>query len=259
MKEADNIFKLRFYDNNISPESFSLKELGTLLINIEDSLKAIIDINYPEINSDDVNLSLISIENSSDDLSISTLDSPPIETIGALKYFTENIQNNSYINMPGKAYSGFKYISQLVKEKQCNADISYKEDKLCTIPFSIDIIKPESIIIKTDTIIYGELKKVGGDDARAWIELTNGNKLSFKITKEQALELCPSLYSIISLKVRADWNPQSDTFTNFKLYDILEYKSGNISNAFKELREATSGVWNKFETNEDINKFIGRE
>jgi len=33
----------------------------------------------------------------------------------------------------------------------------------------------------------------------------------------------------------------------------------NISNAFKELREATSGAWDKCETNEDINKIIGRD
>jgi single-strand DNA-binding protein len=41
--------------------------------------------------------------------------------------------------------------------------------------------------------------------------------------------------------------------------DDLPYKSGNISNAFKELRDATSGAWNKFENNEDIDQFIDRD
>jgi hypothetical protein len=258
MEELDNIFKFKFYNNGVTPESFSLKELGNLLINIEDSLKSVIDSNYPEINTDDVNLSLVNIKDESDDLFISTLDSPK-ETINALKYFSESIQNNSYVNLPFKAYNGVKHITQLVKEKECNAEISYKNESLCTITYNYQLIKPESVILKTDTVLYGELIKIGGDEAKAWIELTNGNKINFKISKDQAIQLCPYLYNSISIKGRASWNPQSDFFTDFKLYDILDYKPGNISNAFKELREATSGVWNNIENNEDINKFLNRE
>ena len=63
MPQDDNIFVLRFYDNEVTPESFSMKELGQLLISLEEGIKSIIESKYPEVEESDVCLSLVDVEN----------------------------------------------------------------------------------------------------------------------------------------------------------------------------------------------------
>lgn len=49
MKDNDHIFILRFYGNEVTPKSFSAKELGQLLINIEEGIKSVVENKFPEL------------------------------------------------------------------------------------------------------------------------------------------------------------------------------------------------------------------
>jgi hypothetical protein len=258
MSSTNNIFKFRFYDNNITPESFSLKELGKLLINVEDSVKSIVDLQYPNINVENVKLSLINIENKSESLNISTLDSPK-EAIDSFLYWGESIQKESYVNLPDKAYEGYKFVHNIIEKKQCKAEITYIDKQLFDISYSTPFVKQEEALINIDTMIYGELIKIGGDHAKAWIQLTNGSNLNFQTSKEDAMKLSPNLYKMIGLKGQAKWNPKSNYISAFKLFDILEYKQGNVANAFKKLREITSGEWDKYNTSQAIKNALEGE
>jgi hypothetical protein len=252
-----NIFKLRFFENDVTPESFTLREIGELFIHLEDAIKAIIDNDYPDVNIEDIKLSPVGIENKSESLFVSTNDSPP-ETFNALESFGDKVKNNTYINLPEKAYKGFKYIYTLTEKKQCKAEVSHKEKEVFTISYSLPIIKPESVIIPVETVLYGEIIKLGGDKDRTWVELTNGNRISFNITREQVIELGHRMHQTVAFRGKAKWNPESNYVTAFTLYEILSYKSGNISKAFEELRKLSGETWNDLKTNEDINKFLGR-
>ncbi len=253
----NNIFKLRFFDNNITPESFSLKEIGELFIHLEDAIKSIVDNDFPNVNIEDIHLSPVSIENKSESILISTNNSPS-ETFDAIESFGEKVRSNTYINLPDKAYRGFKYIYSLAEKKQCKAEVTHKEKEVFTINYTLPIIKPESVLINVETVIYGELIKLGGDNPRAWIQLTNGNRISFSITAEQVIELGHKMRQTIAFRGKAKFNPEANFITWFTLYDVLAYKSGNISNAFTELRKLSGGSWNDIKTNDDINNFLGR-
>ena len=254
----DNIFKLRFFDNNITPESFTLKEIGELFSKLEDSIISILENEYPNTDLEEVRLSPIGIENKSESLFVSINDSPK-ETLDALYFFGNKIQKQSYVNLPDKAYAGYRYIYKLAEKKQCKAEIIHKEKEVCTISYNTPLIKPENVFLPIETTLYGELIKIGGDNAKAWLELTNGNKLSFEISKDNAEKLALSLYKLVALRGKTRWNPQSNFFKSFTLYEILSYKSGNIANAFAELRKISSGVWDELKNNEEINQFLGRD
>ena len=72
MNDNNNIFKLRFYENEVSPESFTIEELGALLISLGNGVRAIVEANYPEVEHDSARISLVSVKNESESLILAT-------------------------------------------------------------------------------------------------------------------------------------------------------------------------------------------
>src|SRR5438093_8455474 len=111
MPENKDIFVLRFYENGITPESFTMKELGQLLISLEDGIKSIIESKYPEAEAEEISLSLVGIENNSESLFIKT--SKPEISNEAFLYWGHSIKEGTYINLPEKGFSAYRYILAL--------------------------------------------------------------------------------------------------------------------------------------------------
>lgn len=258
-EQADKIFKLRFFDNGVTPNSFTVKELGSLLLHLDEGIKSIIENKYPEAEVDDVRISLIGVENQSESL-IFGVDSNV--TIDAVKDLALSIRESTYTSQPKKAYESFRYIRQLTDSKQCKAELVYKGEQLYVVVPDVEIIKQENVLIETDTVLYGELLKIGSNKSfkednnktRAWVELIDGQKFSFPILKEQALELSHSLSKTIALKGKIKWNVQTKTVQSFKLYDVIGYKQGNVSKGFEQIRNITGGFWDTLKSDDDINR-----
>lgn len=255
MKDNDHIFILRFYGNEVTPESFSIKELGQLLINIEEGIKSVVESKFPESDPEEVKISLIDIENKSESLKFAINGET---TSDAFLYWGKSIKVNTYTDLPDKAYRGFKYLQSLVEKKKCRSELIHKNEQIYELSFDYELIKQENVLVKSDISIFGELIKIGGETSKAWFELTNGQKIDFGITKEQAEELSPNLYKTIGLKGNAKWNVKTQNIISFKLYDILTYKSGNILKGLEKIRNISSGFWDKFD-NDDINNYLLRD
>ena len=121
---------------------------------------------------------------------------------------------------------------------------------------NFEIIKPENVTLKNQTTIYGELIKVGGAKPKLWVKLLNGKLLDFFVSKEQAQQLSPKVYTEVALKGEAEWNILTKDLIGFKLYDSIEYKVGGVSNAFKQLREVSSGFWDTLKTDDEITNYL---
>lgn len=258
MTNDNNIFTLRFFGNEVSPESFSLKELGSLLSSIEDGVKAIVDSSYPAEDAEDVFLSLTTIKNESNSLGI--YSGNDISSLGVVE-LARSIQSNTYTNLPKKAYESYTEIHKIVQRKQCKAELLYKGETLYVVTPETEIIKQENVLIEIDTVIYGELLKLGIPNAeslkpKVWVELLEGKVISFSVSKEQATELSPHIFKTVALKGRIKWNALTKTTIGFKLYDIVPYKQGNVSKGFEQLRDISSGFWDTLKTDEDINNHL---
>jgi hypothetical protein len=251
----DNTFLLRFFGDNIHPQSFSAKELGTLLIKLEDSVKGIAEEQYPKSNLDNIFISLVNIKDKSQSLAFAALGDEA--STQSFLDWGNSINKNTYTNLPEKAYDGLKYLNTLVKRKNCALELVYKNKQLYQIEPSFKFTSIDNIFIKVETELYGKLVKIGGEKTpKLWLEQNDGKVLSFETTIEKAQNLSPQLYSTIGLKGIARWNTITKSISQFKLLDILDYKSGGISDAFKQLRNISSGVWDKYNTDEDILNFI---
>ena len=86
--------------------------------------------------------------------------------------------------------------------------------------------------------------------------MVDGSKVDFAVTRDQAIELRSNLYQNISLKGKAKLNIHSNFIQSFKLYDIVPFVNHNIKKAFSELRNITSGFWDKYNTSEEIQNYL---
>lgn len=257
MLQEDNIFVLRFYDNEVTPESFSMKELGQLLISLEEGIKSIIESKYPEVEESDICLSLVDVENQSESLYIKSSKSPVGKE--AFLYWGHSIQEETYTNLPEKAYNAYKFVYSLTKKKNCKTEFLHENKQVYSISAETLIVKQETVFVKTDSTLYGTINKIGGDKSKAWLDLNDGNRIDFEITKEQAAQLRERLYEPVALKGSVKWNIRTKDVLGFKLYDIVDYQPNKVSEAFSKLRKLSSGFWDKFSNDEEINKHLLRD
>ena len=256
--QTDNIFTLRFFGNDVNPNSFSLKELGVLLCSIEDGVKSIVEYNYPSEDTENVLLSLSTIKNESNSLGIHTVNDI---TNTAIFDFAKSIKTDTYTNLPKKAYDSYKEIYQIVQKKNCQAELIYKGDVLYAVSPENKIIKTENVLIDIDATIYGTLIKLGSSSSesaksRVWVELLESKTISFQVTKEQAEELGVNIYKLIALKGKIKWNVLTKTTVGFKFFEQLNFKRGNASKGFEQLRNLTTGFWDTLKTDNEIQNYL---
>ena len=250
MANTDNRFHVRFHGEDIHPDSFSAKELGNILIKIEDAVKSIVDENYPKSDPDKCIVSLVGLKDKSESLAFRAFGQPDVND--AFSDFGKSFKNDSYIDLPYKAYIGVRHLHSLIQKKKCDLHVVYRRKNLGEISFSENLKKPEDYLIRINTSIFGKLQKIGGKKPRLWIELDNGKTVSLKLTKPQADELKNKLYETISLKGTASWNPLNDALSRFNLTEITNYTFGGALTGINELREIASGVWDNFNNDEEI-------
>lgn len=249
--QSENI-TLRFHGNGVTPESFSVKELVKLLSSFEEGLQALIDTRFPQIEADDVQISLIGVENRSNSLVFKSTGEAAIEA--PLIDWGKSVQGDNYTDLPVKTLKALTDVHSAAQQKGCDAELVYKGDTLWVVTPDTVFENPDENFVWSNTVLYGELIKVGGrPKARVWVDTFDGSRVAFYVPPEVAAQLSGKLYNTIALKGQAKLNILTKRVSAFKFLQALEYTPGKISTAFSELRNLTSGYWDKFGSNEEIN------
>jgi len=251
----DNSFILRFFDDDrsINPESFSGKELGELIISFHEGLKELIDVRYPEIDSNEIKISLVGIEDKSESLLWKSSGEPQV--ISALNELGVAISKRTYTDLPHNTYKSVKNIFSITKKKKCNAELVERNNRLFIVRPDDTLIKQENVLIKSDMLIYGVLNKIGGDKNRAWVELYDGSRISFPISDLQLVQLRNKVKEPISLKGKATWSASSKHVIYFKINEVIEYNPESVYEGFQEIKKVTTG-WDDLNNNADIINFL---
>lgn len=254
MAENNQTFNLRFFneESTINPNSFNAKELGQLIISFYEGLKELLDVRYPEYNTEEFNLSLIQIENKSESLTWAYTSSKEVED--ALLEYSNNITKKTYTDLPTPTYKSVRDIHNITKLKRCNAELVQKGNRLFIVTNEDSLIKQENTLIKSDLLIYGILNKIGGDINKAWVECYDGSRISFKITDEQLVKLRTKVKEPIALKGEAKWSAYSQKIVSFKLKEVIDYIPNTIQDGFDNLKKISTG-WNDL-SNDNIIKFL---
>ena len=254
MNTIDNLFQLRFYGDNISPKSFSIKETGDLLIKIEDSIHAFIEEKYIHVEKSDIHLSLIEVQDKSNQYDIFIKENADVKS--AIIDWGKSISDNSYVNLPKAAQSAIERIYSLTHLKNCQTEFKHKGVQLAYITPNDEFIKQEKILLDINCNIYGELVKIGDEKPKIWIKLFNDEIKSIDVTKEIVRQLSSKMYSPIAFSGKKRINILTNETISLKLLEIIEYNPYNASESFKDLKEISNGFWDKFNTQEEISTYL---
>ena len=224
---------------------------------VYDGLKALIEDKYPSVNADEVNISLIDIENTSEKLTFATSGQQEVED--AIRYFGEAVSNNEYTDLPTKAYRAVKLIFREAKGKGCSAELVQKGGRLFVVTPKDNLIEQENVLVRSSINLYGELNQVRANKPRAWLDLHDGSKVSFSLTADQVVQLRGSVKEFVGLRGEARWSTLSNKVVSFRLHDVLTYKPGNAKKGFDDLREISGGFWDSLHTNKDVTNFLKGE
>jgi hypothetical protein len=257
MSDDNNIITLRFFGNEVTPNSFSAKELGLLIIAFHDGVKDLIDTHYPTIDSDDVRISLVEIENKSQSLKFAISERPEVHA--AFVELGESIASATYTDLPQKTFNTVKQIHGVTKRKNCSVELVEKgEQRFLVNPGGI-LIEQKKVLIKSNMVLYGDLTQLRGNPAKAWVHLYDGSKISFTVNDAQLRILRDNkLNEPIGISGQATWNALSKKVVSFKLAEIIPYKPFNIDEGFSALKNLYTG-WDDLNAEADIYSFLNGE
>lgn len=230
--------QIKLSGENISPNKIRASDLAELVRDTEELAISQVGITHPEINKEEIFLSLVGINEGSVELSFtsSKLDI----AIPAFELITDAIKTGNYDLVATHAIEKIKDIRNFTKRIKCSAEILTVNGSAT----SLVVISPETIVetppeIQGQTILYGKLIRVGGKKApTAWLEISDTVTLTCDLGFELAKQLAHRLYSWVGLIGVARWSVVDQAILSFRVNEISKYEDQPISESFQWLRES---------------------
>ncbi|MEX0945236.1 MAG: hypothetical protein WDZ38_06125 [Balneolaceae bacterium] len=244
MSSQKLILQLRFVGDHISPGSFSAKELGNLLIDLQKSVIAIAGISEDVDIADDFSLKEINDESAGFHL----YSNQPSMNDACIRLI-KAIDQKDFTGLPRDSFEGVKQISKITKEKKCNAELkSHTGDKPVNAILKQEeiLIFPEDILLKDIKVFYGEITRVGGVEPRVQFRSFSGTTYHADVSKELAQRIGNKLYQSVKMKAEVRWIATSDDFEDIKVIDVEDYEVQSNAGLFDELRETLGSYSDKY-------------
>ena len=258
MDNNDNIIELKFSGNGVSPDTVKPHEIAELIINFEKSLLSTIKDQHPEIDTDELLFSFNKIHNESLDLRFIPKRVAEI-VISSYALISTSFKTGDYSALNKNTVDSLKNITKFSKKHDCVGYFNHNGVTLSTFTPSTEISVRKPTILKEQTTIFGKLIDSGGDNPNVHLRISDEQVLIFSTSHSYAKELAAKLYERVALKGIAKWNADTLKIEDFKLIEILEYSQGKSSKAINELKSLTSGFWDKFNSNDEINNQLLRD
>jgi len=230
------ILQLRFIGDHISPGSFSAKELGNLLIDIQKSVCSIAGISEDADETDLISLN--EIKNESAGLHFysnqPTINNACIRLINA-------VDKRDFTGLPRTSFQGIKHISKIAKEKKCDAELKNSTSRTsitATLKQEENLFFPEDVLLKDSKDFYGEITRVGGVEPRVQFKTFSGTTYHADVSKEMARQIANKLYQTVKMKAEVRWIASSKGYEEIKIVDVEDYKVQSNTGLFDELRES---------------------
>ncbi len=244
LNNLNPILQLRFVGDHISPGSFSAKELGHLLIDIQKSVLSIAGITEDSDENSLISLKEITNESAglhfySDQQSVNEASIRLINAVG----------KRDFTGLPLRSFEGIKHISKLAKEKKCDAELKNRTmntTAIATLKESDNLIFPEDVLLKDTKDFYGEITRVGGVEPRVQFKTFSGTTHHADVSKELARQIANKLYQTVKMKAEVQWIASSDGFEEIKIVDIEDYKVQTNAGLFDELRETLGSYSDRY-------------
>jgi hypothetical protein len=242
-----SILNLRFTGKGITPGSFTAKEVGELLIDLQKSMSSIAEYFGDKKWSDsDRILSLVEIQNRSNGLNFAS-DYPKAPDGYAL--LIQAAENKHLHGLPRNAFDGMKRISALTKKKHCKAELSSEslpEVKKAVITPEDTLIIPEEVLMTDIKNFYGEITRIGGSEPKVRFRTFGGTLYDGTASKELAQNIAKMLYRTVRIKAEVKWEPSAYQIESIKIIEVKLHEVQSNKDLFDDLRQSLGDFSEKY-------------
>lgn len=244
--------EVRFAGNDMRPHKVRAKEIAEVITSYEDAVASVVVQDNPELDKDTILISLVAIESSSIGLQFA----PNLQelTFDAASRIATSIASNDFSELPHSSVESLRTIWSFTKRHECEAEfrtINGESKVVATLYPTTEIPTPS--ILTGETVLYGEIKRVGGAKPKIMLATIEGVTVYCDVSEAIAKELGHRLYTEVGLKGRATWNSKTLELESFVVEEVLEYTSNSPVDAFRELRDL---IGESFTDIDDVNKFV---
>lgn len=255
------ILELKFEGGGVNPGTVKPHEIAELINSFERALLTTIKQNNPEIDCDSLLFTFQEVKNESIGLRFSPVIQDTIKAAVLSGFLTvsQSFNDGNFSNLPAPAIVSLKSITKFSKKHKCGGSFKHNNETISSFTPDTEIVIDKNKWVKQETTIYGKLIDSGGENPNVHIKISDEQTLIFKASEAEAKILATKLYEKVAVKGIAKFNPITLEILEFKLTDISAYSPGKTFSAIQKLKTLTSGFWDNFHTNEDINNQLLRD
>ena len=248
--------QIRFVGNaDVKPAKLRARELAQIIQAYEDAIATLVVEQNPEITKEVIAISLVGIEDQS--IGLAFVPNLPGITMPAAIQITDAIRLNRFDDISVKVRESLRKIVSVVTRLDCQAYFLTKIDShVSEATLTPQTVIPQYVELTGETILYGEVRRVGGADPKVEFRTIDGKTLYCPTTKAIAVELANRLYQSVAVRGQAKWSFETSDVVFFVIDEVLTYRYTPIAEAFHKLREASGGV---FDSIDDVNQFVGTQ
>lgn len=242
-------FKLEGGDD-IRPEAFRSREVATIILSLEEAVRAIAVSQFPGMDPDKLYISLVQIKNESNGFGFV----PSLaELVTSFLLLAQSVGAESYEQIPARAIESLKEIQKIVKQRpNCVGTFIIDSERVSQLTAKTVVQQSSYDLIKGETTLYGIIQRVGGATPRMVLRQFNGEVLSIEVTEEIAREVGSKLYTSVGLVGIAKWAPSENKIIDFLVKSILPQPEASIVSSFSSLRNEIGKYWDEVENIEQL-------
>jgi hypothetical protein len=250
------LIEIRFTGNGISPGQVRSKEIAEIIEAVEEMIASKVVADNVELRKDVVIVGLAEIKNESLGFQF-VLPSLAELSLLAFQEITESVSTGHFNSLPRDTIKPLKKVFNFARKYNCNAEMYERNGDrrlLATITPNTEL--PEVTSISGETILYGEITRVGGADSRnprIQFKTIDGELIYCKTSKALAEVAGTRLYQQVGLIGTAEWNAETFEVEGFFVDQISEYNHSSSLESFRALSEQFGSAFNSIE---DVNRFV---
>jgi len=249
------LFKIRFAGGDVHPDTVPAHELAELLIATEQALTSVVAQENPDVDTSELIVGLVNVKDESLGLEFAT--SRPALFERAFDRVTVAVSSRRFDELPSRAIVGIQTIASFNHRRRCQAQI-WDARRQSTAPVAVmdeDFASsiPERPKLRGETVLFGLVERVGGVEPKVRLRISDKESISCHISEELAKRVGNRLYDEVGLRGQATWDGADFELLYFHAEELLSYRAGSLTQAFRALTEAVGGAYDSIG---DVDEFV---
>lgn len=242
-KKQRNIeqIELKFQGENISPESFSLSEIGKILQTIEQLIVPI----AANTSKKDFSLKLKSMQPGSLSLALSSSSEPIFKKVFLIIF--DAIRRNDLTKIPYNSVQKLDELYRIIKTRKAFLSVFSKSGKsklLGEINLKDEVNFSGYDNLRGATTVYGKVMWVGGKTPSVTIEIDTGHSFTCESPDSFLKFFTDNLYKNVILHGIAIWEPSTYHVKDFLIESVEPHNLRPIDEVLEEMREKFGKYYN---------------